>query len=484
MPVSEGGVEEGQQLDSMAGNKPRRMEGSSQGVGDPTPATAGGTKNEWLTPRGTPVARETELQVRPARHSYSVGVIHMFLQMVISKATSLRSAAGVFELFAPHLPFVGQTPCANSGRLWMLRIGLFLLTCEKEKADDWVWMMDHTIQLGPYKCLIIVGVRLSAWEADRRPLRHEDMTLLNLTPMEQSTGEAVHEQLQATLAKTGTPQAIVSDGGSDLKRAMELFHEEYPDVRHVYDIKHKMALLLKKELEHDERWAQFVKQANQTKLGTTQTSLAFLNPPGLKTKARYMNLDSLVSWGRRALAYLDSPGDASQPPVDRQKLKEKLGWLRSYRNALERWSELLAIAHAAERSVQTEGIHSLICDELRVQLEPSVRTTAGRRMLRDLLRFLAEQSSEMRAGERLIGSTEVLESIIGKYKRLQGTHSKGGMTAMLLSIGAAIGTTTPSIIHQALEAVRTADVAAWCHKHLGVTLQSQRRLIGSAIKPG
>ena len=252
----------------------------------------------------------------------------------------------------------------------------------------------------------------------------------------------------------------------------------------MYDIKHKMALLLKKELERDERWSQFVKQANQTKLGTAQTSLAFLNPPGLKTKARYMNLDSLVSWGRRALAYLDAPGDASRPPVDRQKLKEKLGWLRSYRNALERWSELLAIAHAAERSVQTEGIHSLICDELREQLEPSVKTTAGRRMLRDLLGFLAEQSCGMPAGERLIGSTEVLESIIGKYKRLQGTHSKGGMTAMLLGIGAAIGTTTTSIIQQALETVRTADVAAWCQTHLAVTLQSQRRLMGSATKPG
>lgn len=408
----------------------------------------------------------------------------MFLQMVISKAASLRSAAGVFELLASQSPFEEQTPCANSGRSWMLRIGLFQLTCEKEKADDWVWMMDHTIQLGPYKCLIIIGIRLSVWEADRRPLRHEDMTLLNLTPMEQSTGEGVHQQLQATLEKTGIPQAIVSDGGSDLKRAIELFHEDHPDVRHVYDTKHKMALLLKKELERDKRWAQFVKRANQTKLKTTQTSLAFLNPPGLKTKARYMNLDSLVSWGRRALAYLDAPGDNSQPPVDREKLEEKLGWLRSYRKALERWSELLAVVHSAQRYVQTEGIHSLICDELGEQWEPSVTTIAGRRMVRDALGFLAEQSCGLRAGERLIGSTEVLESIIGKYKRLQSTHSKGGMTAMLLSIGAVLGITTTSIICQALTTVRTADVAAWCQKYLSITLQSQRRLTASATNPG
>ena len=429
-------------------------------------------------------AGRAELQVRPARHFYSVGVIAMFLQMVISKATSLRSAAGVFELLAAHPLFGGQMPCANSGRSWMLRIGLFQLTCEKEKADDWVWMMDHTIQLGPYKCLVIIGIRLSAWEADRRPLRHEDMTLLNLTPMEQSTGEVVYEQLQATLEKTGVPRGVVSDGGSDLKRSMEFFHEDHPEVPHVYDAKHKMALLLKKELEGDERWAQFVKQANRTKLVTTQTSLAFLNPPGLKTKARYMNLDSLVSWGRRALAYLDAPINDSLPPVDRQKLQEKLGWLRSYRKALQRWSELLAIVHGAERYVQTEGIHSLICDELQQQLEPLATTPAGRRMVRDALGFFAEQSAGLCAGQRMIGSTEVLESIIGKYKRLQSTHSKGGMTAMLLSIGAILGTTTTSIIRQALETVRTAEVAAWCNEHLGITLQSHRRLTAIATKPG
>jgi len=205
--------------------------------------------------------------------------------MVLCAAASMRSAAAVLELFAPYLPYVERTPVANSGRLWLLRIGLFELSREKEQADDWVWMMDHTIQLGSWKCLIVVGIRLSSWLADRRPLRHEDLTLLNLTPMEKSTGEAVDEQLRASMEKTGVPLGIVSDGGSDLRRAMDFLHQDYPEIRHLLDIKHKNALLLKKELESNDRWGAFVTRANQTKLGVTQTSLAFLNPPSLKTKA-------------------------------------------------------------------------------------------------------------------------------------------------------------------------------------------------------
>ena len=45
------------------------------------------------------------------------------------------------------------------------------------------------------------------------------------------------------------PRSIVSDGGSDLKRAMEMLHTTHAEVAHVYDIKHKTALLLKKDAQ-------------------------------------------------------------------------------------------------------------------------------------------------------------------------------------------------------------------------------------------
>ena len=406
----------------------------------------------------------------------------MFLQTVLSAATSLRGAAGVLQLLSGHLPFMEQAPSVNSGRGWLLRIGLAQLTREEEPADDWIWIMDHTLQLGPYKCLVIVGIRLAAWDA-QRPLEHEDMTLLNLTPMEQSSGERVHEQLAATVRTTGVPRAVVSDEGTDLKRGMELFRRDHPLVRHQHDLKHKNALLLKKELEGDSRWGEFVKEANRAKLGTTQTALAFLNPPGLKTKARYMNLDTLVRWGVRTLNYLDAGRPASDPTLDRRKVTEKLGWLDHYREDLYRWSELLQVAHTAEKAVRG-GIHSSICQELGAQLEPLATTLAAQRLSKNVLAFLKQQSAGLAADERLIGSSEVLESIIGKYKRLQSCHSKGGMTAMLLSIGAIVGRKTTATIKKALERVRTADVDHWCKDHLGITLQSQRRLAFSATKTG
>jgi len=420
----------------------------------------------------------------PARHGFSVGIVDFFLRLVTEAATSLRGAAAVLRLCARYLPHTHRTPVWNSGRWWLLRVGLFALRAQPARGDDWVWMMDHTVQLGPWKCLVIVGIRLSAWADDRRPLRHADMTLLNLTPMEQSSGEAVCRQLQATTAKTGVPCAVLSDGGTDLKRAMELFQADHPHVPHVRDLKHAHARLLKRELEQDGRWQSFVTKVNQTKLGVTQTALAFLNPPALKTKARYMNLDTLVTWGGQALAYLDHPRDFPHQRVDRRKLRAKLGWLRPYRRALQRWAELLALARAAEDYVHHEGLHARIGDALRQRLQPLVATAAGRRFHDAQLQFLQQQSQSLAPGERMLGSTEVLESIIGKYKRLQSTHSKGGMTAMLLGMGAIVGKPTTATLAKALATIRTQDVIDWCRQTFGTTTASQRKLAFSATKPG
>jgi len=409
------------------------------------------------------------------RHQYAVGLVRLLLTAMLSCPISQRAAAAVLKLFAPWLPGVGDTPCANTGRMWLLRLGLYELTRAKERADDWAWIMDHTLQLGPYKCLVIVGVRLSAWRNKQRPLQHTDLALLNLTPMEQATGECVHAALAQTVPVTGVPRMVLCDGGSELQRGMELLQCDHPGVARVYDIKHKLALLLKKELQQDPRWARFVTAANHTKLSVTQTELAFLVPPALKTKARYMNLDTLVDWGRRALGYLKNPRVHPQAPVDLSRLKPRLGWLTAYRRALQQWAELLAVAAGTEDYIRRHGYHRTACRALSARLAPLATSPAAKRLLTAVLEFVAEQARLARTPtERLLGHSEVLESLIGKYKQLQSTHSKGGMTAMLLSFGSIVSRKTHDVIQAALTNIPTRAVAQWCHSNLGVTLQAQR----------
>jgi hypothetical protein len=411
-----------------------------------------------------------------ARHHYSPGIMVLVLQGLLIARAGQRCLNAVLRLVARWLPGTRQIPCANTGRTWLLRLGLYELTRPKEQADDWVWILDHTVQLGGMKALVIVGVRLSQWEQQERgPLRHEDLAVLDVTPMRHSNGPAVEARLEAVAQQTGAPRAIVGDGGTDLNCGIAGFQKTHAGVARLYDIKHKMALLLQGQLEKDARWTKFIGGITQTRSRIHLTDLAFLSPPDLKAKSRYLNLPPLVAWGQKTLRFLDNPHDLPGKPVDREALQEKLGWLQEYREAFYHWSVLLAIAETAEHYVRHEGYHATATDELRERLDGLAINEAASCMERATLGFVAEQSGRAMSGERLIGSSEVLESLIGKYKSLQGMHSHGGMTPQVLTFGAIVLKQTSDTIAKALEAVKNSDVLKWCRTNLGLTVQGQRR---------
>lgn len=397
-----------------------------------------------------------------------------FLELVLSAPCSQRAAATIvswLSLWWPHCP---AAPCANAGRTWLFRLGLYELTCPKEQADDWIWLVDHTVQLGAHKGLLIIGLRLSAWQADPRPLEHQDVRLLHLEPMQHSDGEAVRQELEQAVASTGVPRAIVSDGGPDVKKGIELFRQAHPQTRHVYDITHKVALLLKKELEADPDWEKFIGESNLARRGLALTAAGFLVPPALKAKARYMNVDCLVEWGAKVLRFLDNPQAVPGPPLDLERIEARLGFLRNYRARLAQWSSLLSLTQTAEQYVRQHGWHAAAPQELETQLQPFARCEASRRLLQQLLEFARTQAAAARPGERLLGSTEVLESLIGKYKHLQAQHSGHGMTRTILAVGALVGQRCMTTLQAALTQVTNRDVHQWCQQHLGLTLQAQR----------
>ena len=80
-----------------------------------------------------------------------------------------------------------------------------------------------------------------------------------------------------------------------------------------------------------------------------------------------------------------------------------------------------------------------------------------------------------RPGERLPGTTEVLESCFGKLKALEDGQSKSGFTGLVLSLGAMVSEWTAESVQEALERCRVRDVLEWCRQHLGRSVQSQRR---------
>jgi len=88
-------------------------------------------------------------------------------------------------------------------------------------------------------------------------------------------------------------------------------------------------------------------------------------------------------------------------------------------------------------------------------------------------------------GERLPGSSEVLESAFGKFKQIEGNQCKGGFTGLLLALPAIFGGFTVDTVRKALEFARTQDVIQWIRDWLGQSHQSKRCMAYSAVSdPG
>ena len=443
------------------------------------------TKKKTEEQSGPLKLTQTEQSV-PCGQQYPTVVAYWFVSLVLSCGASLRCAAKVLGWFLDKAEGHDQTePARSTGRMWLLRIGLAALLRPKVIATDWVWLVDHSIQIGRCKVLVILGVRLSDFPQGQ-PLCHRDMELIALVPMISSTKDTVAVCLEDAVAKTGVPRAILDDHGADLHGGVEIFRQAHPETDEFYDVKHKAACLLKGRLEGDPQWKAYATQLGQTKFALQQTTLACLTPPSQRSKARFMNLDALVDWGVGTLALMNDRSRMEQLELPVELVRTKLGWLEEFRAPLEEWSAYLAMINGTLDLVRCRGLTVSVGRELEATLPPAAGSVGELR--EKLIEFVVDESSKVRQGERLPGTTEVLESCFGKLKALEDGQSKSGFTGLVLSVGAMVSNWTTETIHQALERCGVQDVLDWCRKNLGTSVQSQRRrayaTIEGATNPG
>ena len=422
-----------------------------------------------------------------ASHGYSSQVVCLFLQLVVQAGVSMRAAPRVMATVSEALGLALPTPHWTTGRLWLLRMGHWMLAAEKVEADNWAWLIDHSVQIGQDKCLVILGIRLCDLPPRGQSLRLEDMELIELLPAKSWTRAEVDAALEKAVERTGrAPRVIVNDHGSDISGGVAMFQERHPQTMEIYDTKHKAACMMKARLEKNPRWQEFQTNVGQTRCAVQQTELAFLTPPAPKPKARFMNLAPQLAWGKRVLAIVRERPEPLKQVVRVDRLKEKFGWIEPFADDLTEWSQWQQVADVAVTLVNRDGIYKGVSRRLARQFSQlDALNDSAKQMAAELVDFVSKQESLARPKERFPGSTEVLESCFGKFKQLEKQQSRGGFTQLLLGFGSLLAKLTPQTVRTALEASSVADIRDWAAQHLGVTLFAQRKLAyASATKDG
>lgn len=405
---------------------------------------------------------------------------HGYGPRMVSLATNLarivgfRGAQRCLEIIFGWFGVKQRVPDFTTIRNWLQRVGVAALREPIERADDWIWMVDHSNQIGPEKALVVLGVRASRMPPPGTALKHEDVRLLMARPGTTWKREDM-ATVYAELAKRyGVPRAVLADGAVELRDGAESLKNQRSDTIVLQDFKHKAANFFKALIGKDERFAEFTTLLGKTRSAIQQTELAHLVPPSPKQKARFMNLATILDWAATVLWLLEHPEAEARKLVTPERLEEKLGWLRSFADDLAVWRECQQVLKRGIKFINEQGLFRGAAEQLRAAMYPDLSRAASRQLADRLTDFVADAESHLKEGERLPMSTEILESSFGLYKQLERQHSKGGFTSLLAAFGALLKKTTKETIQQAFSNVSVNDVKRWVSENLGHTLTSKR----------
>ena len=228
----------------------------------------------------------------PKNHSYSTIIIQLLLTITLKGSVKFRSLEKDNKIREELLKTTKQAPSHVTIRNWTLKMGHYELTRQKEKADDWIILLDHSIQFGCEKIFVVLGIREINFLKLNRPLQYTDLTTLLIVNKSSWNKESVAKELKKLEAIIGTIKYAVGDYGSDLRSGLELIK-----IPHIHDLSHLMALITEKLYTSDSRFTEFKTKMSMTRSKFVQTDISAVTPPKGRKKSEYQSFDKIIKWG-------------------------------------------------------------------------------------------------------------------------------------------------------------------------------------------
>lgn len=406
-------------------------------------------------------------------HRYGPRLIALCVNL--AQTIGLRTTAAALRIVFAWLGCDQRVPHWTSIRGWLLRLGVAALTTPVPKADDWVWMADHSNQIGPEKVLAVLAVRAAQWPAPGTPLTHADVRVLAVEPGTDWKRADMARAYERLAQQHGAPRAVLTDGAVELREGADILKTQRADSIVLGDFKHKAANILESVLERDPRFAPFQTQVGRTRCVIQQTELAHLVPPGVRPKARFMNLAPLLSWGAMMLWLLEHPEARGRRSITVERMDDKLGWLRGFAPDVARWAACQRVVSTGVTFINEQGLFRGAADRFAQRVAADRTCDASREVATRLEAFVRESEAKLGETERLPMSTEIVESSFGLYKQLERQHAKGGFTGLIAAFGALLRPATPEGVRDAFRRVVVKDVRAWIQQHVRETLTAKRQ---------
>jgi hypothetical protein len=367
---------------------------------------------------------------------------------------------------------ISWVPHFTTSISWALRVGLHCLQQAQHPLDEkWVCVADFTIQIGSKKALIVLRVPVSAL-SQGKALTLKQVEVIDLSLGERWNGERVNTVLLSLFGRCGWPSHVVSDCGSDIKKGIVDALVVAPNrASWISDVTHFVGNALKRYYAKLSLFQQFQTLCSRIRQRLQQTPFAFLLPPKARAKGRFLSVSRQAQWGLQTLTYLETKEREHAPEAT--ALAQALRGLKSFKLFLMTFVRNTTCLNQVMKIVKTQGLSTASIQACQQTLcDLPVRSP----IRKEVSRYLQQYRPVVESSESpLLGSSDVIESLIGKAKQRLEANGRSELNKSILLIPCLCGELSQDLVAEALSTVRVQDVTTWVAEHVGETMQSKRR---------
>jgi len=397
--------------------------------------------------------------VKIARHKYDLQLISLCVRLYAFAGCSFRGVLRVLHCFQLEMGLRwSELPSKSSVENWVQKLGYhtYLQYGQDLFATDYCLVIDESIVIGQQRMLLVLG--LPAHKTGEEALSLGDVRVLGLEVKPAWSGADIAAVVQKVQEKMGkSARYAISDGGSNLKKGIA----DVGLVR-VCDVGHELAKILEHTYQSDPIFNAFTKMVAQLKFKEVLKQTAYLLPPKQRTIARFMNLSPLFEWAAKMLRTLPHLSLPEQ---------QVFSCLTEYRALIVEMEAVFKMINQLLTVFKKQGISIPIIEQCLSICQQYAKTIPSALSER-IKKYLAEEKSKLPDQQTVWNaSSDVIESLFGKFKSRKAPNNLHGITPLCLTLcvythfGDHFSEMKPEIA-QALKEVSMADLTSWKRAHL------------------
>ena len=360
-----------------------------------------------------------------ARHKYDVPTVRLCLSAYLLSGCSFRGVVRVLEYLRQSAGLdIAEVPCKSSIENWVKKCGYYLY----EHPDLLIYstgyalIIDECLVIGQERMLVILAVREG--KEGEVALCLSGAQILLMEVKRSWSGDEIAKRIEKVEAKVGTKATyIISDSGANLIKGIGGCQAP-----RVGDCGHEIARQMEGLYKKEPRFVGFVAACAQSKFKLVMMPQGYLAAPRQRTIARFMNLWPLLKWASGLLRNIESlSGDDVMAYT----------WIEEHREIIEELALALKTANELLELLKNKGLSYASVAKCTQICDTFCKNTIGLPAIwmAGIKQYVQNEGSKLTAkGVVWHMSSDIIESLFGRYKEHKADNGLYGVTPFVLAL--------------------------------------------------